>query len=795
MDRVIIIDTETTGLSPQEGNHRIINLAAVEIIDGDITGNIFHYYLNPEGKKSNAKAFAVHQIDDSFLLDKPKFCEIADEFLTFIEGAQLSFYNLEFDTQFLQAEVNRCGLDIVFKRDYSMSCLMKDFANRENDGKWVSLDSACIRYGIDITERKSHGAAIDAFITAELFVKFHYTGEKPLSRTPQQREREDPTPFPIPRAYKNPLTGELVQLNHCKNPNCQNFGVPALNPKRKSDGSLKRGLGNDYRFTTTKIGRVLTCKICSTSTKLINNKAFVEESNRQKQLFSNKAICCPDKKLVTSRRRTRPCRNANIDWLEKPKRYTLRGTVPSKVESLKKREAQRLECKACNNTFNVLLNAEYGQKNPEINNVLFRLLVNKGIINRIEEILDIPMSLIYHRIEFFFNQCVEFDRWHIKNNIHALNDKVLEVSMDRQHYLSNWSDKKDSRPTKLVNTSTVDNNSRFVFASTVNFDTTSDWEMIKRDISRCSDLKKPEYKRRYGQYVLSNSEVESDDVDDTLPLKAPNKNLLVQQTYSLMAHLEVMKQYVDSANYTRLFADDDEGFELGITLVMKEQIMSDKLYPVLIKAERNNASQMQDKRAWSEEVLLKHGITMNDIKRAKVDREKLAQISQQYWAATMHKRSLDSGSAKSEWLVHPFPKARHSVQVKPLIGSVGAFSISQMLSENLLNVSTYGVDNYFQMLRRRINMFERPITSATNSKRWNGYASYNPKWAVMIIEMLRVYNNYVLTDEKSLKNKGHSKEATTPAQKLGIADKKYSIEDILDFTVANQMKKSQQGSR
>jgi hypothetical protein len=179
---------------------------------------------------------------------------------------------------------------------------------------------------------------------------------------------------------------------------------------------------------------------------------------------------------------------------------------------------------------------------------------------------------------------------------------------------------------------------------------------------------------------------------------------------------------------------------------------------------------------------------MSDIKRAKVDREKLAQVSMQYWAAEMHQRSVKSGSAKSEWLVHPFPKSRHSVQVKPLVGFRGAISVSQKLSENLLDVSTYGVDNYFQMIRRRINMLERPITSATNSKRWNGYASYNPKWAVMIIEILRVYNNYVLTDEKSLKNKGVIQVATTPAQKLGIADKKYTIEEILDFTVASKIK-------
>jgi len=367
------------------------------------------------------------------LLDKPTFCQIAEEFLEFIDGARLSFYNSEFDVDFLQSEIDRCGLDIVFNRDYDVSCLMRDFANRENYGKWVKLDNACIRYGIDITERKSHGAAIDAFITAELYLKFHYSSDKPLAKTPHQNERVEPTAFPIPRAYKDPITGKAIQLNYCKNPNCRNYGVAALNPKRKADGSIMRGLGNDYRFTKTKIGRVLTCIICGTSTKLINNKAFVEESNRQKQIFSNKEICCPDKKLETSRRRTRPCRNAVVNWLDKPKRYTLRGTVPSTVESLKYREAQRIECNACHNPFNVPLNAEYGQKRADINGILFRMLINKGIVNRMEEILDVPITLIYHRIEFFFNQCVEFDRWHIQNNIQALKGKTLEVSMDRQH--------------------------------------------------------------------------------------------------------------------------------------------------------------------------------------------------------------------------------------------------------------------------------------------------------------------------------------------------------------------------
>ena len=355
-------------------------------------------------------------------------------------------------------------------------------------------------------------------------------------------------------------------------------------------------------------------------------------------------------------------------------------------------------------------------------------------------------SIADERIEFFYNQCIAFDQWHINENIHTLKDKNLEISMDRQHYLSNSNDKKDTKKRR--------------------------------------DSAKPEHKRRYPQYIINDAEIESDDVKDDLALKTPSNHLLVQQTYSLMAHLEVMKPFYESASSSCLFADDDEGFELGICLVLKDVIEQAKLYPVLIRADRNNASQMQDKRTWSEQVLQKYGVTMRDIDKAKVDPEKLREISQKYWAATIHQQSIKSGSAKSEWIVHPFPKAKHMVHIKPLVG-IGR-EVTLTIADTLLDVSTHGVDNYFQMIRRRINVMERPITTATNGKRWNGYACYNPKWAVMLIEILRVYNNYVLTDEKSLKNKGLSSTPRTLAQKIGFADQKYRIEDILDFTLISK---------
>lgn len=786
MDRVVVIDTETTGLSPTEGGHRIINIAAVEVVDGEITGKIFHAFINPEGKKSHSKAFKVHKLTEEFLSKQPTFSEIAKPLLEFISGAKLSFYAKHFDMPFIQSELDRSGIDVVLSRDFESSCLMVDFANRENNGRYVKLDAACIRYGIDISQRKVHGAAIDAELTAHLYVKFHYGNEKPLSFTPHQKPREEKETRPIPRAFKHPETGKLIQLNHCKNPNCQNYGVAALNPKLKESGEPKRGLGNAYKLTRSKVGKSLTCKLCGSSTKFINNKAFVSESTRINSVFRLKEIACPDTQLKLSSRRKRPCRNATVNIIEHPKRYTLKGIRPSGIKGQEHLSSQRIQCNACKNQFNVPLNPQMGQKRIDVNEVLFKGLVNKGILNRLSEQLDISMSLIYQKLEFFYEQCIQFDQWHINKNISSLNGKLLTLSMDRQHYLVNWTDKDDARPTKLVNTSTVDNKSRFVFASTLNFDFTSDWDVVRKDNAMRRDHEKPEWKRRHAQYVFNDREVQGDDVNDELSLKAPSQGLLVQQTYSLMAHLELMKPIYNAIGYTYLMADDDEGFELGICLVLRELIEAKKIFPILIRADRNNASQMQDKRSWAEQVLRKHGVEYSGEGKESLSIEEKRELAQKYWAATLENQLHTSGHSRSEWLVHPFPKSQHSIQLKPLVGVDEEHWLE--VAENLFDSSTQGVDNYFQMIRRRINVLERPITSATNGNRWNGYASYNPKWSVMLVEILRVYNNYVMTDFKKLKNKGSNKKPLTPAQKLGLAAKPYSIQDILSFSALKEFK-------
>jgi transposase-like protein len=657
---------------------------------------------------------------------------------------------------------------------------MMEVANTINEGRRLKLDQGCRRYGIDISQRKVHGALVDSLITAELYIKFHDITTTPLPKTPHRKPQTPPTARPIPRAFKHPISEKLIQLNHCKNPSCANYLVPAKNPNKNKDGSPKRGLGNQYKLTTARTGKVLTCKLCNTSTILVNNRAFVLESIRVKALSALNIPSCPNDNIKKGRRRGKACKNFGKNIHDYPQGYIKRGKSYSKVKGQTHMFSRRYECAECHEKFSVSLFPPKGQTHQQINHALFSGLINKGVINRLQEQLDISAMLIYKRIQFFYDQCVQFDAWHMKENMKKLKNQHLEISMDRQHYLANWNDKEDNRPTKLVNTCSVENKSRFVLSSTLNFDFDSDYEYIRDEHHRLKESAKPIYQRQFSQYVIDDRDMESDDVGDMLNTKAPTKHLLVQQTYSLMAHLESLKPIYNSAKSINLFADDDEGFELGICLVLSELIQSRKLNPILIRADRNNASQMQDKRTWSEQTLKDAGISQREIKAAKDDDEQLRELNLKYWTAELHRLTNYQGNGKSEWITHPFPKAKATIDIKPLLGNFDNVTVS--VSEALLQVSTHGVDNYFQMVRRRINMLERPITSATNAHRWNGYASYNPKWVVMLLEILRVYNNYVLTDEKTLRNKKSTTKPRTPAEKLGMADKRYSIEDILNFT-------------
>ena len=165
--RQIFLDTETTGLSPENGD-RIVEIGCVELLNRKLTGKNLHFYLNPE-RDSHEDALKVHGISNEFLKDKPKFGEIADELLEYLQGADVLIHNAPFDVGFINKELElqkRSPIKTYVNSVADTLAMAKDMF----PGKRNSLDALCDRLGVDNSGRTLHGALLDAELLADVYI-------------------------------------------------------------------------------------------------------------------------------------------------------------------------------------------------------------------------------------------------------------------------------------------------------------------------------------------------------------------------------------------------------------------------------------------------------------------------------------------------------------------------------------------------------------------------------------------------------------------------------------------------
>ena len=166
--RQIVLDTETTGLEVSQ-NHRIIEIGCVELLHRRTTDQNFHQFLNPE-REIEEGALQVHGITQQFLADKPKFNEVADDLIKFLNGSELIIHNASFDIGFINAELQKAKHDVT---DICECCQVIDsleLARKLHPGQKNSLDALCKRYEIDNSHRELHGALLDAQILADVYL-------------------------------------------------------------------------------------------------------------------------------------------------------------------------------------------------------------------------------------------------------------------------------------------------------------------------------------------------------------------------------------------------------------------------------------------------------------------------------------------------------------------------------------------------------------------------------------------------------------------------------------------------
>jgi DNA polymerase-3 subunit epsilon len=184
--RQIILDTETTGLDPNQG-HRIIEVAAVEMVNRRLTGSHLHRYVNPE-REIDAGAMQVHGITNEFVQDKPRFADVAQEFVDFIRGAELIIHNAPFDVGFLNMELRLLEMAPLTEWCDGVTDTLA-MAKALHPGQRNNLDALCKRYGVDNTARTLHGALLDCELLAAVYLALT-RGQESLSIGLEERGDE-----------------------------------------------------------------------------------------------------------------------------------------------------------------------------------------------------------------------------------------------------------------------------------------------------------------------------------------------------------------------------------------------------------------------------------------------------------------------------------------------------------------------------------------------------------------------------------------------------------------------------
>ena len=191
--RQVVLDTETTGLNPAEG-HRIIEIGCVELINRRLTGNNYHQYLQPD-REIDAEAIDVHGITNEFLSDQPRFSDTVDDFIDYINGAELIIHNAAFDVGFINNELGMLGAEFKVGDRCQILDTLK-LARKMYPGQRASLDALCKRLGIENSHRTLHGALLDSEILADVYLMMTGGQNDLLLETPKS-DTQGLNPFSI----------------------------------------------------------------------------------------------------------------------------------------------------------------------------------------------------------------------------------------------------------------------------------------------------------------------------------------------------------------------------------------------------------------------------------------------------------------------------------------------------------------------------------------------------------------------------------------------------------------------
>lgn len=588
-----------------------------------------------------------------------------------------------------------------------------------------------------------------------------------------------PAPNTKTKTPRVPPEADGINVNHCKNPNCGNFNLPV--PASATYGS------SPYTIVATGANQpAARCNACGEIFGLKSNQGVFEEAYRILSMTHGSASC--------------------------PETGCAHHRVPVHVEGAyhsfgtTKAGSKRYRCKSCGKTFSVKpkgLNPIARQIQSDKNRTILSMLINKMPLRRICEAADVHPEVLYQRIDFLHRQAsaliAERER-----GIPGLAIERLYLGVDRQDHVINWSRREDKRNVTLSSVAAADNKTGYVFAMVPNFDPDEDPEEVEARHAALGEKGMAACHRRFARHWLAedysravanskrvkpqggltNSIMETyanaalrDDIeapeifnarDDALP----SKGMLVHAEYTLHGYFSALARMFSSVGKVRFFLDQDSGMRAACLSAFRDRIADGTCDAFYVRIAKNLTVDEKRKR-------LADAKAEFALRWAEMNAEEGRTLDEKDVMLALLKDRIANARAigpwKDRWVEMPLPGMSEPEKAVCHLTDLGRYD-EDHLAWLYGKASLHALDTFFNRIRRRSSLLERPVRSSANRGRvWNQYSAYRPEQIAKIQTLIRVCHNYVWVPEGKKAARG------TPAMRLGLAKAPLDLNDIIYF--------------
>ena len=572
--------------------------------------------------------------------------------------------------------------------------------------------------------------------------------------------------------------GVTIQVNHCKNATCANFGIPA-NPLRKrgqKGGQTSGGPGSDYTISGTGAGQsALHCTLCGEFPPMKSNHGIAEELQRLSRYLAPQEPCCPNP----------ACVQHGVP-ISRKGAYVRYGKTKS--------GCTRIRCQVCRKIFSLIDKPTPRQRNAHKNRQILTLLLNKMPFARICEACDITMSTLYGKIDFFHRQVLAFAAVREQRMLQGFKKNRLYLATDRQDYVVNWTCRTDKRNVTLSAVATADLQSGYAFGMHLNYDPDLDRNAVEAAAKQLGDPQTPSAFRRNARLWLESDFQRS--VNDTINRrqarggqndqaavyadsaarqdpesseeydqgrKLPDQGMQVHSEYTLYAHFLLLRQLFRGVGKVRFYMDQESGIRAACLAAFQDRVRSREVDAFYVRIAKD--ATVTERRALVAQA--RHRFQSACQAHPHLTEFEVQQLLMQQEIA----RASAIGKWKDRWLVHPLPSKAEPQKAVCYLTDFQDYTANHLASL-YLKASLHAVDRFFMLIRRRLSLLERPVgTSSASGRTWYGYAAYNPATIAKLLEIFRVAYNYVWAGQ----------DGKTPAMRLGLARAPIALEEFLYF--------------